>query len=186
MPKTDRFQVDRLIVPDHDYNESDFAPWKGKFLRRLFPASGKPARRLLFCGRKDEKRRRLHNEDELFARLAPLGFERVSTAGKSVAEQARLFSEARLVVAVHGAALTNIVFTPPGALLIDMQSRDSPRPYFSSICATGGIRCTVIPARPMSLGLNPVELNNVDIILSAEQIDSIMAQVKEELVRDHT
>jgi capsular polysaccharide biosynthesis protein len=38
----------------------------------------------------------------------------------SVAEQAQLLGSARCVVAPHGAALTNLVFAPPGALLLEL------------------------------------------------------------------
>lgn len=177
----DRFQVDRLVVPDQVLNEIDFAPWKTKFLRGLFPLNPEQPTRLLFCGRKDAAWRRLREEDDLFARLQLLGFERADTSRMGVAEQAWLFSSARIIVAVHGAALTNMVFSQPGVLLLDIQSRQSAQTFFSSICTAIGARSTVIPATPARAGDNPVERNRIDLTLSPSGIDAIVARVEKEL-----
>ena len=49
--------------------------------------------------------------------LWPLGFEMIDTDTLSVAEQIKVFSEARLAVGPHGAAFTNAVFLTVNSLL---------------------------------------------------------------------
>lgn len=79
------------------------------------------ATRRLFISRRGTRRRPL-NEDEVFDALAPLGFECVTPGQMSVAEQVTAFSSARIIVAAHGAALTNMMFAPPGATVVELTS----------------------------------------------------------------
>jgi Glycosyltransferase 61 len=55
--------------------------------------------------------RNVTNEDEVLAALAPLGFVAYTMENLSFADQVRLFSQAEMVVAPHGAGLANIVFS---------------------------------------------------------------------------
>jgi capsular polysaccharide biosynthesis protein len=92
------------------------------YLQLLFAeqrSSEAPFRRL-YVTRASARRRRVANEDELVRALAPLGFETVVMDGLSVGEQARLFSEAEIVVGPDGGALTNIVFSQPGVTLVEL------------------------------------------------------------------
>jgi capsular polysaccharide biosynthesis protein len=54
--------------------------------------------------------RQIINEDEVLAALTPLGFVAYTLESMSFAEQVRLFSQAEIVVAPHGAGLANIIF----------------------------------------------------------------------------
>jgi capsular polysaccharide biosynthesis protein len=80
------------------------------------------ATRRLFLSRRDNGRRRVLNEDDLFEAVAPLGFERVVPGELSVADQIAAFSSARIIVAAHGAGLTNMIFTPAGAAIVELTS----------------------------------------------------------------
>lgn len=90
--------------------------------RKLAPllAPAAAARELLFISRKDTRERVLLNEPELEDGLARLGFTIVVPGELTVREQIAAFSRARVVVGAHGAALTNIMFTPPGAAIVEI------------------------------------------------------------------
>jgi capsular polysaccharide biosynthesis protein len=111
--------ADELIVPSLVPRVSrETVP----YLQSLFAdrRSSEPPFRRLYVSRRNTWRRRVANEDELVAALAPLGFETVLPDGLSVGEQARLFSEAEIVVGPDGGALTNIVFSQPGVVLVEL------------------------------------------------------------------
>ncbi len=91
-----------------------------KFYAAQIAAGAAKGGRRIFVSRADATSRVIVNEDELFARLEPLGFARVTLGAKSVAEQAALFAGAEIVVAAHGAALSNLVFCPRGALVVEI------------------------------------------------------------------
>jgi capsular polysaccharide biosynthesis protein len=59
------------------------------------------------------------------ATLQPLGFEMVCPGHMSFREQAAVFSTAEIVVAVHGAALTNLVYAGHCRAMIELFPADS-------------------------------------------------------------
>ena len=83
------------------------------------PAASAP-KSLLFVSRGDAKLRRLLNEAELMAELMDFDFEFFLPKSDNHKAQIEAFRSARIVVAVHGAALTNLVFCQPGALIIEL------------------------------------------------------------------
>ena len=125
--KVERNQVvacRRVLVPALHISERAVTlgvQWIRERFAHLLAEPGRAARRL-FISRRDSERRSLFNEDEVFAALEPLGFERVLAGHMSVVEQIAAFSGARCIVAPHGAALTNMIFAPPGAAIVELTS----------------------------------------------------------------
>ena len=75
----------------------------------------------LFVSRQDADHRRLRNEKELVSLLASrLGVTPIVPGELSVREQIKLFSQAELVVGIHGAGMSNIVFCHPGASVVEI------------------------------------------------------------------
>ncbi len=121
------------------------APWALDFLRARvgFPAlaghapSGSP--RKLFVSRDDAVGRRVLNEAALMQVLEPAGYQRMTLAGRSVAEQVALFSGATHVVGAHGAGLANIVFCPPEARLLELFPSSYGTPTYYVLAAGQGL-----------------------------------------------
>jgi len=65
----------------------------------------------IFISRRKALQRRIINEDEVIEALAPFGFVAYALEELSFSEQVRLFSQADMVVAPHGAGLTNMIFS---------------------------------------------------------------------------
>jgi len=82
--------------------------------------------------------RRLRNEDELMQRIGGFGFRKVSLTGMPVREQIDLFSNASAIVAPHGAGLTNILFSPASAKIIELMPHTRVWPGFRVISAALG------------------------------------------------
>lgn len=95
-------------------------------LRSIVPGSTPPDPRssgLLYVSRNESKMRRLLNEESILPALRDLGFEIVRPGEMPLPEQIEKFRKARVVLAPHGAGLTNILFCPPGATLIEIFPR---------------------------------------------------------------
>lgn len=100
-------------------------------------------RDLLFVRRGAVGRRRLINEDEVAARLVSRGFVCVEPGSMSFLKQVQLFSAARVVVGAHGAGLTNILFSPPKGVLVELLA-GLEQPFFKSTAAALGWRRVVV------------------------------------------
>lgn len=103
---------------------------------RECPAGG----RRLFVVRRDARRAGLINEEALALMLAGFGFESVALSGLSVAAQAALFAEAEIIVGAHGAGLTNALFAPHGAALVELHPVTECPDFFRQIAAVAGLR----------------------------------------------
>jgi capsular polysaccharide biosynthesis protein len=93
-----------------------------QFVRDLFlNDTPKPKRRILLS-RRAAKNRRWVEEERALPELQKMGFERYEFETLSVAEQAKMFSEAEVVIMPHGGGLANCVFCSPGTHVIELFS----------------------------------------------------------------
>jgi hypothetical protein len=83
-----------------------------------------PERRL-YIPRTGTRIRRLTTEGALMEQLADRGYEPFKATWSNVAQQVEMFMSAREIVSVHGAALTNIVWSPTDAHVIELFPTDA-------------------------------------------------------------
>ncbi len=123
----------------------------------------------IFISRSGAKRRIL-NEFEIFTSLFEhLGFILLNPDTLSFSEQLRIFAGADVIAGEHGAAHTNVLFAPPGCLVIEIfQRREDASFYYltqgvrtwqwigiktvqfeESGCMSGGMEETVVPIEPI-------------------------------------
>ncbi len=72
------------------------------------------------------------------ANLARFGVEPVVLEGRSLGDQAALFADAELVVAPHGAGLTNLVFAPRDCRVVELLSDAYANWCFRYLAAASG------------------------------------------------
>ena len=98
----------------------------------------RPGTRRLFISRRDSTRRPVANEEEIARALDGCGFETVVLRELEIDEQVRLFAAAKVIVAVHGAGLANLVFST-APTVIELFAEDWVRPNFQALTLfTGG------------------------------------------------
>jgi capsular polysaccharide biosynthesis protein len=115
--------VETLILPLSICGDSAYHPCLIDFYRTISTSVPAPPKRLprrLYIDRRGSRLRPLVNEDELVACLSRLGFVAVRPEILSVVDQVRLFRAADIIVAPHGAALTNIGFCRPGTQVVEL------------------------------------------------------------------
>jgi glycosyltransferase involved in cell wall biosynthesis len=112
--------------------------------------SPQPAGRRLYVSRAVAPKRRVTNETDVTAMVAELGFDVLRAEELSFADQVRVFSEASVIVGLHGAGLTNALFAPAGATLIEIVNPAYPQAtYYQLADAVGlGYRVVVGAAGP--------------------------------------
>lgn len=77
-----------------------------------------PVHDRIYISRRDS--RRLANEDEVHSVLAKAGFQRVYFEDYPIAQQWAFARHAKVIVALHGAALSSVLFALPGIRLVEI------------------------------------------------------------------
>lgn len=127
--------ADHLVVPCLP-NPKEVAPRATiDWLRSRFDAhdvADKPKRIYVTRGGTPNTRRVVH-EEALMPLLEERGFVRIEPGGMSVREQIDHYAAAEVVVAPHGAALTNLVFAGRGVRVLEMFAAEYVNACFWSI-----------------------------------------------------
>ena len=133
-------ECDYLVVPSMPALGDRSAPdWMVGFLREMMPQHADGAGELkIFVARKPGTRRSLDNMSEIECVLAEAGFTTVFPEDLGFAGQRDLFSRARSIIGIHGAALTNIVFCQPGARVLEIFSPGYVNPCYAPLAARAG------------------------------------------------
>ena len=74
----------------------------------------------IYISRKNATRRKVVNEENLIKLLTMLGFQIVFLEETEFSKQVKLFNKAKIVMSIHGAALTNLVFMQQGTNVIEI------------------------------------------------------------------
>jgi hypothetical protein len=99
------------------------------FLRKCFtslgdtPEPGEP-RRCLYLTRGRTRLRQVENEERLIQELTQRNFKIFEANWANHSDQIRLFSEADVIVGIHGAGLSNVLWAKPSAHLIEIMSNN--------------------------------------------------------------
>ncbi len=117
-------QADELILPSFVskscYTPKWVADWlKSKFITKVDNKKTDFSKKI-FISRKNAACRRILNEDEIFNHLKAQGFGRYFLEDLDVEDQIKLFMNADVIIAPHGAGLTNTVFCKPGTKIIEI------------------------------------------------------------------
>jgi capsular polysaccharide biosynthesis protein len=131
-------QATKLIVPSLPGISGSVTRWACDFLRETFLGStvdnnGKFER--IYISRSTANSRRIVNESELIQMLRQFGFKVLTMEKSTVLEQAAIMAAAKIVIAVHGAALTNLVFCSTGCRVIEIFPPRYVNPCYRGLCS---------------------------------------------------
>lgn len=114
-------QASTLIVPSLPSHSGVVPLWTAELLReKIQPNLETYQDKKIYISRKNALLRRVVNEEELIEKLKSLGFEIVCLENLRVEDQAKLFASSKVIVAPHGASLTNLIFCQKGTKLIEL------------------------------------------------------------------
>lgn len=87
--------------------------------------SSRKPHRLVYITRRNAKWRKVLNEEEIIDRLASIGFEIFDFDRLAYMDQVRTVAQAGILVSIHGAGLTNLMFMAPGTHVVEGAMRPS-------------------------------------------------------------
>lgn len=107
---SDRTGYSKFFDASAGFLPTECLEWLREETYSLFGLDPEEPFRRLYVTRRNAKVRRLLNEKEVASFLTGRGFEVVALEDRPLCEQVRLFAEASIVVAQHGAGLVNLLF----------------------------------------------------------------------------
>nr|WP_294525823.1 glycosyltransferase family 61 protein [uncultured Rhodopila sp.] len=152
--------------------------------RAVGPATARPSK--LYVARTDTETRRMRNEDGVIAELERRGFEIIAPGLLSFSEQARLFKGADLVIGVHGAGMTNIVFCEPGTFVYEIVPAHFANACFCNLAHTCALRYWADAFTDEGQGLPNLRDWQSDtgmVIRRVDEIETIMLALRDEPLR---
>ena len=165
-------EADTLYVASYVRLEEHQPKWTCDFLHNsLIKKDATTRNKRIYISRKDALvNRRIYNEDELIDVLKSYDFEVVLLAKMSVAEQAKLFNEAEIVVGAHGAGFSNLVFCQPGTKVLEFFPEKYVRHAYYDICNQCGLEYDYVLCPCDGDPKNAVEGQKINLTADVQKI----------------
>lgn len=133
---------------------------------------GAAVSRRVFISRERSRGRRITNETALWAMLEPRGFEKVFMEDLAFPDQVALMQQTRVLLAPHGAGLTNMLFCLEGGHVVELADPGFPNPNFYNLASGLGLHYWLLHAEagtaehPLDRDLT-VDVAGVEAVLDA-------------------
>jgi capsular polysaccharide biosynthesis protein len=132
--------VKNLVLTGRTSNFANFnLPLTHLTREKLAVKSASAAFRKIYVSRNLASKRKVHNELEVELLVRRKGYEIIFMEKMSLKEQLNLMSETKIMVSLHGAALTNMLFMQGGQTVVELrnQNDDITNCYFNLASALG-------------------------------------------------
>jgi hypothetical protein len=117
-------------------------------LRRHYGLDEPRGGELLFVSQCVARPRRLLNQSELEEIAAERGFQSFEAHADNHEEQVRRFGEAEIIIAAHGACLTNLIFARPGATVLELFPEDCVKSSYLWLATRMGLNYRALLGEP--------------------------------------
>lgn len=111
----------RLNIIENTYSghySSEFLTLFKKKVKKKIETNGDELK--IYVSRRKSKNRRIVNEEEIINYLIHQKFEIIDSEDLDFIDQVKLFSLCNILLSIHGAALTNLIFMKPGTQVIEL------------------------------------------------------------------
>ncbi len=128
LEKNQVLQCRRLVVPTHtapsgNYNEEVVRGMRDLFRNHFGGSDASQTGERVYVSRRKAKVRRIVNEAEVETLLTQYGFETVCFEDFAFEKQVAIASKACYLISNHGAGMTNMLFMPMGAKVLELRKK---------------------------------------------------------------
>lgn len=128
------------------------------------------SKKLIYVSRSKQKSRLISNETDVINILNKYGFEIVHFEDHIFSEQIRVMKNAEVVITSHGANVTNVLFLPQNARVLELIRNIKPNFCYWTMCDTLGLKyyyqlCSVDRKDNITVDLKELE-NNIRMVLN--------------------
>ena len=143
---------------------------QAELIAALCPETVRPFRRI-YASRAPGLPRNLLNEPEVEMWLQQQGFKKVYFERMTLLEQARLMRETEVLLGVHGAGLTNMLFLPSHAKVIEIHNEEYGDPCYLRLASCLELTLYICPSKGADKELG----NQSDIVVDVLALQQITA-----------
>lgn len=180
--RTRQYKIANLVVSNFLYG--NFTYVRPPFAQQLYDKlsssipddnSNDPLE-LIYISRADSNSRVMLNESELIQGLEKQGFKSISLSSLSLDDQIRVFRNAKIIVAPHGAGMANIAFCNKDCKVYELTPIHYINPCFVSLAQLAGLEYWIDAFQSLDGGDRHQRqwIANVDFVL--RRVDTILAQ----------
>lgn len=172
------YKIHNLIYPTHDIQIGDYNDESIRLVRTTFNKMhlvNQPYRKI-FIRRTDQTKRRILNEVAVLAIFRKHNFEIVEFESLTFQSQLQIMAQTKVLVGVHGAGLTNMIFMSPQSSVLELTSRINGEhyyyyslgsaclhKYYYQVCSAN--ESSEVQEANLSVDINELE-RNISLILS--------------------
>ena len=138
IPRGHYVKADNFIFTECPKEKALFSPeimtrMRARILSTIVNGNPAKAHRKIYVSRDKSRGRRVRNESEVEIMLAKIGFERVCFEDYDFRGQVALMAETKVLVSIHGAGLSNVVFMPKGGAVVEITADPQVASIFASV-----------------------------------------------------
>lgn len=175
-----RYVVPKLLMPVRLAHVASYNPQAMLELRAILLAKFPPLPQAdlgerIYISRAGASRRRVINEAEVATYIREQEFAVVQLENYSFAEQVSIMARARVMVSIHGAGLTNMLFMPVGSKVLELQMQDDgTNRYYYTLSADLGISYYYQFCAPNDASLT---VQDADLLVDMAEFKRTVSQV---------
>ena len=129
---------------------------------------------LIYVSRSLAKRRKISNEQQCSTLLKRYGFKTVRFEGMTLEQQVRTCRSAKVMIANHGAGLTNMLFMKPGSKVIELRKKgDQSNNCFYTLASALGLDYFYLICEAPDESENP---HTSDITADCQRLEEVVTQ----------
>ena len=182
--KYEALNISKLIFPEfsapQEFQDPSLINQVKNLIRDSFSITKVKALRRIYVSRSRQNIRKIANERDLIDLLTKLGFETIFFEDFTFEEQVKIMMETAVMISVHGANLTNMLFMNPGSLVIELMNKNFNNHCYHSLASATSLDYLTIPCELVKPEINPdnyILNNNADLIVDIDRVSQILKLV---------
>jgi len=159
----------------YQFNSLLMTEFRG-FIRSIIKVDCICPRKRLHISRKKAIRRKILNENEVESVLDKFGFKTVCLEDYSFEEQIKMFSQSDIVIGIHGAGLSNMIFMPENSFVLELQRRMPYSSCFYSLANALDFNYYYLFCKPDSKEVDE-RLDNCNLYVDLNALESLVENI---------